>query len=382
MRTTLAFLLAFLAWSAAAVAQGVPQDSQDWFWNPFYTAFSGAVVLEDWKPPPESLSVGLICDNQVVMQAYTDRKGSFSLETHGGEGQYGFRPRGLPIHGARFSGSGAMNDAFIGTVPGRPYSGPCELRVQETPGFEAEPLLLRIDGPIDDDVGVIVLRRDARAEPALFSWTTLYASPEARNAHDRAMEELSEPDVNQSRVAKHLEKAVQLYPGFALAWNQLAQTRLALSDPQGARIAFHQALDADSDYFGPYLGLAGMALDRREWLEAGEYTQRLVELNPEHASARYFDGVVHFRLDRFPRAKQHFLSIVEDEQIQQFPKTHFYLGMIYSKEGDIRAAAAEFHSFLRDTPPEAVPEEMRKSIVEQLQSWEEQGLIERTEDHT
>ena len=360
----------------------IPAEPED-----FYLYFSGSVILEDGTPAPESLRVEFVCNGQVVRQEFLDTQGGFGFElgtptpraltdasvTAASDVRAISRGQDTLMAGGRAQGGGFSSPSL-----GRIDLQGCEVRLPPSPGFSSRPIALSSRSMFDDpDIGVIILHRRSKADPAVVTLTTLAAPPEARKAYDRAIAELAKENVDTTEATKHLEKAVKLFPNFALAWNQLGQSRLALDDGEGARQAFERAIAADPKYFGPYLGLVQMEIKQRTWEKAAELTSRMLEVSPQHPQARYFHGWANYSLGRLDAAKASFLTIKENGHSQAFPMTHFFLGIIHTKQKQVPAAASEFRYYLAISPEGAFAENLKGKIIRQLQAWEEQGLIEK-----
>ena len=136
------------------------------------------------------------------------------------------------------------------------------------------------------------------------SFTTLAAPKKARKAYEKATKELRKKKVRHSKVSKELEKAVSLYPKYALAWNLLGATRLKLKDEDGAREAFRRAIEADPEYVRPYIELAMLEGDNNRWEEVSRLSDRILELNPYVSQAHYFNAAANFGLGNLDLASK------------------------------------------------------------------------------
>src|SRR5687767_4516902 len=71
---------------------------------------SGKVMLEDGTPPPESVTIEMVCNGQVRPQAYTDSKGRFSFQV----GQTGNVLMDASVSSAASVGPGRNSGGFGG----------------------------------------------------------------------------------------------------------------------------------------------------------------------------------------------------------------------------------------------------------------------------
>jgi len=344
---------------------------------------SGKVMLEDGTAPPEPATIERICGGQVVPEAYTDSRGRFSFQL----GQRGnvlmdasVSSSADPFQSRDRIGGGAANDPF-GSVGASAGLGAvnlmgCELRAS-LPGFRSEVVILGRRSLFDNpDVGVIILRRLANVQGTAISFTTLAAPKEAKKSFEKAQKLRQQKNTKPAEVAKELERAVQVYPQFAAAWNLLGETRLAMQDQAGARKAFEQSLAADGKYVNPYVQLAMLDLRASQWASAADTTSRLVDLNPHLGQAHYFNAIANYNLGKIDLAEKAVRSAIKtDEGVNRVPMMHQLLGAILARQGKFPLAAEEFRSFLKLTPNSPSAQQIRK----QLSEWEGLGVIQRAE---
>jgi tetratricopeptide (TPR) repeat protein len=248
----------------------------------------------------------------------------------------------------------------------------CELRALLN-GFDAARIRLGFRKTLDNpDVGIIVLHRLAEVGGTAISLKSLAAPPEAREAYDKAREELVQQEPSYSAATTELEKAVELYPEFAAAWQLLGELRLQLQDQGGAREAFEKSRATDPEYIKPYLSLARLSLGERRWEESARLSSQVIELNPDVFRAHYMHGLACFYLGKIDAAEKSFRTVQNGPEAQNYPATHYTLGVMLAQRGEVSAAAAEFRVLLEIAPNASVAGEVRQ----QLAIWIEQGQIE------
>lgn len=340
----------------------------------------GQVLKEDGTPADEKVRLELVCDNKIVDQTFPDLQGYFRFEVGGrslpsdtsdasAPGSYRAGDRPTPQFRGGF---GTMQSL---SVFGINLNG-CEIRVSSQNSY-AKPVQLGVRSSFDDpDVGLIVLHSLARKGVTTVRQTTEAAPKEAKEAFQKAKEELSKDSADYALVNTELEKAVKMSPGFAAAWHLLGRARLAQEDRKGAREAFQQSIDADSSFVEPYVDLARLEFQERRWEEVSNLTDQLSIMDPEMPEAHFFGGLAKFYSDRIEDAEESLRWLDSKGFCSRFPLTYFYLGLIDTERGQIQLAAKELRLYLKSVPEAQVPEDWRKRIIEQLADWEDQGLIE------
>ena len=155
----------------------------------------------------------------------------------------------------------------------------CELQAV-LPGFSSESIQLssRISGFESSDIGRLTLHRLAHVDGLTISVTSALAPGPARKAFDKGREQQGKN--HWDKAQESFEKAVQLYPQYAVAWFELGRTQGKNNNPTGARESFGKALAADPKYVSPYRALAQLGASEKRWADVVEITDKLVRLNP------------------------------------------------------------------------------------------------------
>ena len=215
------------------------------------------------------------------------------------------------------------------------------------------------------------LERRAAERPGTVSLTTLAAPKEAKKAYENAAKELEKGKPNLSKVTKELEKAVNIYPEFASAWQLLGEGYFDLQDRAASRDAFEQAVAADPQFALPLLSLAFMALEDKRWEEAVEMSDQALEINPNLARAHYFKALANGDLGNLNEAEEAARWVQNSPERFQYPLTHYILGSIQSERGNFESAATEYRQFMEIQPTSPI----RKALQEQIDQWKASGLI-------
>ncbi len=338
----------------------------------------GQVILEDGTPVRESIRVDMECDGQPIRHSFTRVEGSFSFE-FGSPAK--FMDANIPT--ATLPGLAGIrgfhaSHPSIRTSTRRYDPISCEVHIATLPGFTANYLRLESRGILNDkDIGVIVLhRRENHVEGTAVSLNTLRAPEKASEAYQKAKKEAAKKEVNFPKVLRELEKATRLYPEFAAAWNLLGEIRLRLQDTAPAREAFSKAIAADSSSVIPYLHLARMELRLGSLEDAVMLTSKLLELDPYEPESHYLHALANYYLGRFEPAKKCLRILEKNGSAKDYPGTHFMLGDILARQGNISSGAEQFRRFLALTP-DREKDGIREDLEAQIAQWEQEGLINK-----
>lgn len=339
---------------------------------------SGKVLLDNGQVPPEPVTIQQVCNGQNQPVTYTDMKGRFSYEV-GNNSMMGMSDASSSGMGGGFpgqpnnNGPGAFGNAGVGMGDmGVDMTG-CELRA-DMPGFISESISLGRRRSLDNpDVGVIVLRKIGGYDGSAISVTTMEAPKNARKRYDKALRELQKKDAKLDKATDLLEEAVAEYPRFASAWTYLGETRMRMEDPEGAAAAFDKAIEADSQYLRPYVGLTRVRLRQENWEQVSELSEAVLRLNPAAAQYRYFQAVALFNLGRLDESEAIARSIEDKGEDKEYPQAHQMLGMIHAQRGAFEMAATEFRNYLQMAPNAPSGDDIRR----QLNEWQALGVIDK-----
>lgn len=313
---------------------------------------SGKVVLDDGTPPPESVMIERICNGVIRPEGYTDSKGRFSFElgrnsnmfmdaSTSGPGEFG----GIPGSAS----STRQQQTGMGGVRERDLMG-CELRAS-LPGFRSDIVNLAgrrfLDNP---DVGTMILHRLGNVEGLTISATSMAAPKDAKKALDKGRESLKKNKLEDAQ--KNFEKAVEIYPKYAVAWYELGAVQDRLKNGDGAKKSFGEALNADAKYISPYEGLAQIAAREQKWQEVADITDRMIRLNPvDFPRAFFYNAVAKLNLQKLDEAEKSASRLLEMDPQHRIPKAEHVMGIILAQKQDLPGAAVHIKKFIEVAPP-------------------------------
>ncbi len=154
---------------------------------------------------------------------------------------------------------------------------------------------------------------------------------------------------NAEAAAGFLEKAVELTPDFAVAWNDLGVLANQRRDFERAEQYFREALDASPDDFAPLVNLGGVLLAQGKLDEATPVNQEAVERRPDDALANAQLGLCYFHLKREGPALRY---LIEAKRLDPGHFTHpqVFLAEIHARNGRYEAALRELEDLAARYP--------------------------------
>jgi tetratricopeptide (TPR) repeat protein len=327
-------------------ASGTPRPVNPTAGNAF---LSGSVVVEDGTPLTEAAAIQTTCRGKKRIETYTDSHGAFTFE---------FASRAS-------AASSALGDASTTISRGsRRDTRDCDLQAV-LPGFSSDVIQLgdRVAGIDGTDVGRIVLHRLDHVDGFTISVTSALAPAQAQKALEKSRELGKKAKWDEAQ--KWLQKAVEIYPKYAVAWFELGRVLTQKNDVEGARHSFDQALVADPKYVSPYEGLAQLAARANHWQELVDLTSKLLALNPvDFPDVWLMNGVGNYYLKDLQAAEKSARKGLELDETHRVPKIEYLLAMIMVRERDYQQAAIHMRQYLQYVTKPADVDDAKKQLAE------------------
>ncbi len=317
--------------------------------------------MEDGTAPPESLAIQLICHASPRSIGRTDGKGNFSIDLNNRAAMMTFADSSEDPQISRTantgggSGSGFSNTVASAsgvapsqTITDRDLMG-CDLQAT-LPGFRSDILHLTNRKSLDDpNVGTLILHRLANVEGTTISVTSAMAPKDARKAMERAQNFAKKEKWDQAE--KEIQKAVEIYPKYAVAWSELGGLQERANNSEAARKSFAMALEADPKLIPPYLALANMASRDSKWQEVSDDSGRVLKLNPvDFPQAYLLNAMSNYYLKNLDVAEKSAREGIEHDPEHRFPRLHEILAAVLIRRQDSAGAADQFRKYLRYAP--------------------------------
>ena len=182
------------------------------------------------------------------------------------------------------------------------------------------------------------------------------SDPETHNHYLRARYHMNKRTEDGLRASvRFLDQALEIDPGYALAWAALADSYSLLADygisapsvvmPK-AKAAALKAIELDETLAEAHTALAFvLALYDWKWDEAEQHYQRAIDLNPGYSTAHHwYASDLLAPLGRFDEALEEVRKALQLDPLSLI--TGASLGFIFIEKGDYNAAREQFRGLL------------------------------------
>jgi len=188
----------------------------------------------------------------------------------------------------------------------------------------------------------------------------LSVSGRARHEWDEAHKKLARRDVDGA--VEHLERAVEISPQFAEAWNTLGTIAYQRHDLRRAETCFRRSLDGNPGLYEALVNLGGTLVSENRPSDALPYNQHAAEERPADALANSQLGLTWYELGRLDLAEQYLDRALEIDPAH-FSHPQLVLSEIHQREHRPRDAAEDLEDFLERHPDSPRAEELRETIA-------------------
>lgn len=197
------------------------------------------------------------------------------------------------------------------------------------------------------------------------------APPDARAAYARGMEAARGGDAAQA--VGSLKRAVELYPEYLRALNDLGVLYLKLDRLDEAADAFRRAIKVSRRYAYPRLNL-GVVLNRQEkYREAAGMLEPLYKENPALAGVRVAYADALYGRGQLAEAREVLRAGLAEEKLERAARAelHYKLGRVLSREEKAAESVAELQRSIEIEPDAANAQLLLGGGLLQLRRTEE-----------
>ena len=179
--------------------------------------------------------------------------------------------------------------------------------------------------------------------------------------YDKGLEFVSRGDT--AKAIEHLKRAVELYPNFGLALNELGVQYMKKGELDSAAEVLTKALQVAPEAPEPSLNYGVLLLQQKKFPEAETQLRDAVKKNDNAFTAHLYLGITLIHFKNLPEAETELRKAVTlgGEKASQ---AHYYLGGIYWQTGKLREAADELEMFLKLEPKAANADKLKNTIKE------------------
>jgi tetratricopeptide (TPR) repeat protein len=330
----------------------------------------GRVATDDGSTVPSETLVERVCNGGVRQQVHPTGHGDFSMQLTSMADSF------LDATGDRSAQNAIPNRTSQNGIPRRELAN-CEMRATVA-GFRSNVAMLvdttSFSGTID--VGSLTVHRIAKVEGAAVSAAELTVPDNARKAYEKGLDSVRTGKTDDAR--KYFEKAVKIYPKYTRAWFQLGSVLQKQGQKDDAFTAYTRATSIDTRFLPPYLSLAVMASDVRDWTEVVRLTGHILDSDPLNHSigyivdfdpsncteAYFYNAFANYKLNKFDDAEKSALKAEQRANVgARYPQLHLLLAEIFAQKNNYPGAINEAQTYLELVPDAKDADQVRAQLT-------------------
>ena len=242
------------------------------------------------------------------------------------------------------------------------YEGNYRLKVSgsEYVTFTSEPFsILHNEHQHSETVHVALKPEAAQKAGKMISASELQVPAKAREQLDKAEKQFETGAADDA--LESLRKAIEIYPQYARAYNNLGVVLISKGDSSGAVEAFQKSLKADDKFVPGMINLARLELRGRELDRAQTYSEQALTIEPLNLEALSLLANVQFYQAKYADAAAT-VNRIHAVPHQGFAEAHLIAAEAYQKTGQNQEALAQCRLFLKENPKSPRAEQVRSAM--------------------
>jgi tetratricopeptide (TPR) repeat protein len=329
---------------------------------------SGSVIQEDGSPPPFGTEIELDCGNTVTREATVNPDGSYGFEVGSNSNRLG---RVMPDASDNYN-----NDPFdlsrggIGSYTPRVNRATlasqlmrCELRARYA-GYRSMSVRMA-PGKIFGftEVNPIVIYQVEKFRGTTVSASSLMAPKDVKKSIERASKALKESKFDE--VETILKTSLEKYPKNAEALFLLGLVYHMQARHEDAEQNYLKAINIDKFFVRPYILLAKLAVAQKDWKEAAELTNKVLELDPVTYPETYLlNSLAYFHLEDLDTSEKSARKGLRLDFENRHPQMHLILANIMTRNNDVPGSLQEMRLYLKAAPDASDAAHVRSRLEE------------------
>lgn len=218
-----------------------------------------------------------------------------------------------------------------------------------------------------NEIVTVKLRADADAElkrqeaaEAMVSALELNVPSGAKKEFEKGATAMQ--DNENANAMKHLQRAIELYPQYAMAWNHLGVLYMQTNQMDKGREAFEKAVQLNPHYPSALVNLAKVRWSQHKPGDVEDLMRKAVAADPSNLEALAIlcnALVVNGKTDEALLDTQ---KLHSQPLHQQFALVHFLAARALAKDNRPTDAAAQYQMFLQEAPTSPAAPQARQAL--------------------
>jgi Tfp pilus assembly protein PilF len=198
-----------------------------------------------------------------------------------------------------------------------------------------------------------------QAKPGVLNAALASVPKTAVEHYDKAMDSVARNETD--KAIDQLKRAVELYPNFGLALNELGVQYMKKGELDKAADVLLRVIRISPDASEPSLNYGICLLQQKQFGQAETQLRDAIKKNENAFTAHLYLGITLIHFKNYAESETELLKAITLGGAKA-SQAHYYLGGVYWQIGNLRQAAEQLETYLRLEPKAANAEKIRNTI--------------------
>ena len=185
--------------------------------------------------------------------------------------------------------------------------------------------------------------------------------PEARKEFDKASEKMEQKNWTEAKT--HLDRAIAIYPKYALAYNNLAMIYINLNQGEKAVESFRKAAELDEHIQQANRYLGYFYYENKSYKQAEPYLLRAIGGEPRNPQLLLALANTQMQNGEAEQALANAQKVHSRPDHKKFAMAHLIAAQVLSDRGDNQHSREEFQLFLREAPDSPMAPRVKEALA-------------------
>lgn len=185
--------------------------------------------------------------------------------------------------------------------------------------------------------------------------------PEARKEFDKASEKMEQKNWTEAKT--HLDRAIAIYPKYALAYNSLARIYVNVNQGEKAVESFRTAAELDGHIQQANLYLGYFYYENKNYKQAEPYLLRAIGGEPRNPQLLLALANTQMQNDEAEQALANAQKVHSLPDHKKFAMAHLIAAQVFSDRGDNEHSREEFQLFLSEAPDSPMVPRVKEALA-------------------
>ena len=195
----------------------------------------------------------------------------------------------------------------------------------------------------------------------LVSASELNVPSKAKSELDKGMEAFGKGDYK--KAAEKLEKAIEIYPDYARAWNNLGVVHMKENDKAAAKQAFDKSIAVDDKFVPGYLNLGRLSMLEKNATATENYLSKALSIDPNNIETLALFSKEELLTGQYEKALAH-ARRVHTLPHDHLAEVHLIAGEALLHEGHSSEAVKEYEQYLKEYPDSPNAAKVRDAMAQ------------------